>query len=113
LIAGTSMILFAVAPSYVWFLAACIVWGVASSIGSAAPAAYAADSAPSGLNATTMSMYRMIGDSGYVIGPIALGLVVDLAGPDPALGLAAGLLVATSLLFLRYAPETYRRSGVA
>src|SRR3546814_7945055 len=45
-VAGTSMLLFAAAPAYPWFVGACIVWVIASSIGSAAPAAYAADSAP-------------------------------------------------------------------
>lgn len=108
--AGLSMLLFCFAPSYAWFIGACLVWGVASSIGSAAPAAYAADSAPPGLNASTMSTYRMIGDSGYVIGPLALGLVVDGFGPETALVLAAGLLGAIGLSFALFAPETYRGS---
>lgn len=108
--AGLSMLLFCFAPSYAWFIGACLVWGVASSIGSAAPAAYAADSAPPGLNASTMSTYRMVGDSGYVIGPLALGLVVDGFGPETALVLAAGLLGAIGLSFALFAPETYRGS---
>lgn len=107
-ITGASMLLFAAAPGYVWFLGASILWGIASSIGSAAPAAYAADSAPPGMNAVTMSTYRMVGDSGYVIGPIALGLVVDVYGADAALILAAGLLVGMGILFMLFAPETYR-----
>lgn len=108
--AGLSMLLFCLAPSYAWFIAACLVWGMASSIGSAAPAAYAADSAPPGLNASTMSTFRMIGDSGYVIGPLALGLVVDVFGPDAALVLAAALLGLIGLAFALFAPETYRGS---
>ena len=75
---GLSMLLFCVAPTYAWFVAACIVWGVASSVGGAAPAAYAADSAPQGMNAAAMSTFRMTGDAGYVIGPLALGLIADL-----------------------------------
>ena len=43
---GVSMLLFCFAPTYAWFVAACIAWGVASSVGGSAPAAYAADSAP-------------------------------------------------------------------
>ena len=45
---GVSMALFCYAPSYAWFIAASIVWSVATSISSSAPAAYAADSAPAG-----------------------------------------------------------------
>lgn len=107
-ISGASMLLFAAAPDYTWFVAACVIWGIASSIGSAAPAAYAADSAPPGMNALTMSTYRMVGDAGYVVGPIALGLIVDLQGADAALFVAAAMLVGMGTLFLIYAPETYR-----
>ncbi len=108
LISGASMLLFCVAPSYLWFTFACVVWGLASSIGGAAPAAYAADSAPPGMNAAAMSTYRMVGDLGYVIGPIALGLIVDGYGPVAALVLAAALLVLVGGLFAKFAPETYR-----
>ena len=108
-LAGASMLLFGLAPSYPWFLAAAVVWGVAISAGGSAPAAYAADSAPPRMNAAAMSTFRMVGDLGYVIGPIALGLIVDLHGAMTGLVVGAGLLVAVGLLFLAFAPETYRR----
>jgi len=107
-ISGVSMLLFCAAPSYLWFIAACVVWGIASSVGGAAPATYAADSAPPGMNATTMSLYRMTGDAGYVAGPILLGLIADLHSPEAALAVAALLLIAVGALFARLAPETYR-----
>lgn len=109
IIAGVSMLLFSVAPSASWFMAACLFWGVASAVGGAAPAAYAADSSPPGLNATTMSVYRMAGDAGYVAGPILLGLLTDLRGPDAALVISAALLCGIGILFAWLAPETYRR----
>jgi MFS family permease len=90
---GASMLLFCVAPTYAWFVTGCTVWGVASSVGGAAPAAYAADAAPPGMNAAAMSIFRMTGDAGYVIGPLALGLIADLYGPVTALMLAASLIV--------------------
>jgi len=113
LFTGVAMLLFCVAPTFAWFLAACLVWGVASSIGGAAPAAYAADSAPPGLNATTISTFRMVADLGYVVGPILLGLVVDLRSPEDALIVAALLLIGIGMAFWRFAPETYagRRRG--
>ena len=105
---GVSMLLFCVAPNYGWFIAACIVWGVASSVGGAAPAAYAADLAPSGMNATAMSTFRMTADAGYVIGPLALGFIADMKGPVVALATSAVLLVLVGAAFAVMAPETYR-----
>lgn len=111
-ITGISMLLFCVAPSYIWFAVACIAWGVASSVGGAAPAAYAADSAPPGMNAVAIGTYRMTADAGYVIGPLALGLIADFYGPVAALVLCAALLLAVAAAFAAFAPETYRGRAV-
>ncbi len=108
LITGLSMLLFMISPSYVWFVVSCVVWGVAASIGGTAPAAYAADSAPPGMNAAAMSTFRMVGDLGYVIGPIFLGFLVDVRGPQSALLVTAGISILAAYLFFKYAPETYR-----
>ncbi len=108
LMTGASMLLVCLAPSYGWFVAASVAWGVASSVGGSAPAAYAADSAPPGMNAAAMSSFRMVGDAGYVIGPLALGLVADLYGATVALLLGASLVIIVGALFAMAAPETYR-----
>ncbi|HEY7521747.1 MAG TPA: MFS transporter [Methylomirabilota bacterium] len=105
---GLSMLLFLTATSYAGFLTACVVWSVAVGVSGAAPAAYAADVAPHGMNAAAMSTYRMLSDLGYVVGPIALGVVTDVFGGDAALTTAAALMVVVAVLFARYAPETYR-----
>jgi DHA1 family multidrug resistance protein-like MFS transporter len=107
-LSGVSLVIFLVAPSYTWFLAGCVAWSVAAGIGGAAPAAYAADVAPPGMNAAAMSAFRMVGDLGYVVGPVALGLATDVAGADATLATTAVLLVAVAALFARFAPETYR-----
>ncbi|MCH9673800.1 MAG: MFS transporter [Gammaproteobacteria bacterium] len=106
--AGVSMLLFLFAPSHGWFIGACLTWGVAAAAGGAAPAAYAADSAPPGLNAAAMSTFRMIGDLGYVIGPITLGAIVDSYSSEASLGVAAALLIGVGILFGVLAPETHR-----
>ncbi len=110
-VSGASLTVFLLAPSYAWFLAGCTIWSVAVGVSGAAPAAYAADMAPSGMNAAAMSAYRMLSDLGYVVGPLALGLVTDLFGPDTALGATATLLVVVGVLFARLAPETRPRDG--
>ena len=112
ILSGLSLTIFLFAPTYAWFLAACAAWSIAMGISGAAPAAYAADAAPAGMNAAALSSYRMLADLGYVVGPIALGLAADLAGADLTLGGTAVLLVVVALLFARFAPETYRRGAV-
>jgi len=107
---GASMFLFCLAPNYAWFVAAAIVWGVASAIGGAAPATYAADTAPPGMNAAAMSTFRMTADAGYVIGPLALGFIADVYGPVVSLTGAALLLLLVGGAFALLAPETRGRS---
>ena len=60
------------------------------------------------MNATTVSVFRMAGDIGYIGGPIILGVVSDVFGPIAALIGAAALLVVAGLMFATFAPETYR-----
>ena len=110
LITGTSMLLFSIAPGYGWFTVASIVWGIAISVGSSAPTAYAADSAPPGMNAAAISAFRMTSDAGYVLGPLVLGLIVDSFGAVTALVVASVLVVMAGIAFAIGAPESYRGS---
>jgi MFS family permease len=96
---GMSMVLFCYAPSYAWFMAASVVWSVAASISSSAPAAYVADTAPAGMNASAMTAYRMTADAGYVLGPPGLGLLADLTSSTVALVSASVVLVAIGAVF--------------
>ena len=107
LFSSASMLLFCVADSYLGFVLACLCWGTASSIGGSAPNAYAADVAPPGMNATTLSTYRMVGDAGYVAGPVLLGLLADRTDTITALVVVAAMLSVAGLMFGWLAPETY------
>jgi MFS transporter, DHA1 family, multidrug resistance protein len=108
LVSGLAAGLFALTPNFSWYLFACGVWGFALGVASDAPGAYAADSAPPGMNAAVMSTYRMLSDAGYVIGPLALGIIAEAWTAETALVVAAAMLVASALLFGRFAPEGYR-----
>lgn len=108
LLAGASIVTFCLASSYLWFITASIVWGVASTVGGSAPAAYAADTAPAGMNAAAMSTFRWMGDAGYVIGPLLLGVIADISGPIPALLVSALGTICVALAFAAFAPESYR-----
>jgi DHA1 family multidrug resistance protein-like MFS transporter len=99
------MVLFCYAPSYAWFIAASILWSISTSISSSAPAAYAADSAPAGMNASAMSAYRMTADAGYVLGPPGLGLLADLTSPAVAIMSASVVLVVIGAIFALAPPD--------
>lgn len=109
ILTGAAMLCFAAAPNYAVFLLACAVWGAASAAAGATPTAYAADSAPPGMNAAAMGAYRMLSDAGYVLGPLLLGALADSGGMDAAFWAAASVLVAAALLFAKLAPETLPR----
>jgi MFS family permease len=106
-VSGVSLLLFVHAPSYGWFLLACVAWSIAVGVTGAAPAAYAADVAPPGMNAAAMSTFRMLSDLGYVVGPLVLGVVTDVSGASTALAGTAAALVMVGILFGWRAPEPY------
>ena len=105
ILTGMSMVLFCYAPSYVWFVAASVVWSVATSISSSAPAAYAADTAPPGMNASAMSAFRMTADAGYVLGAPVLGLLADVTSSTVAIISASAVLVSIGVVFAFTSPE--------
>ena len=101
-----SLVILALAPGKGWFMAGLALWGIAAGIGGTAPAAYAADLAVPGMNAITMSSFRMVSESGYVIGPLLLGWISDLFRSEAALFATAGIFAVISVLFALFAPET-------
>lgn len=113
LLSGASMVLFALAPDFLWFMVASFAWALAIGIAGPAPAAYAADSAPDGMVASAMGMYRMLADAGYMVGPLLLGGAADVLSTETALYLTAAMVVVSGIAFGLFAPETYRRERAA
>ena len=111
LLCAGSMVALALAPGYGWYVAGLALWGIAGGVGGSAPAAYAADMAPPGMNAITMSSYRMVSEFGYVVGPLLLGWISDLAGGETALFATAGIFAAAATLFALFAPETRKAAA--
>lgn len=105
LLAGAAMLFYLRVDSVATFLLASVIWSCATGVAGAAPTAYAADVAPRGMTATTMSWYRSISDSGYVLGPLMLGAIADFASPELALVFTAILLVTVGIGFAIRAPE--------
>ncbi|MGB7302301.1 MAG: MFS transporter [Burkholderiaceae bacterium] len=108
---AAAMVLFAIATDLMTFTFASILWGIMVSLAGSAPAAYAADIAPKGMNAAAMSGYRLLGESGYIIGPVILGLIVDWSGPEVVLWICAVLILVVCAVFAKWAKETHRAPG--
>ena len=106
LLTGFAILGFGIAGSFAGFLLSSVIWSAASGMSGAAPAAYTADIAPPGLTAPTLGLYRAIADSGYVVGPLALGIISDVQSPMAALVVTSVLLVGSGLLFAFRAPES-------
>jgi DHA1 family multidrug resistance protein-like MFS transporter len=112
LLTGAALVLFAVSGDVWVFVLAGVLHGFGTGIVGPAPAAYAADIAPADMRGVTMSLYRTFGDAGFVIGPVLLGWLADLAGFGWALAFNATVLVSIALLFAMFARETLRRPAV-
>lgn len=109
IISAGGLAMFAIDGGFGWFLFACFIWAVGGGLAGAAPAAYAADVAPKGMQGAAMGTYRMMADSGYVFGPALLGFTADGFGAGNSL-VATGTFVAMcGFAFAVFAPETYRR----
>lgn len=106
IITGVSMLIFAWMTSFGWFMVGCITWAAAAGIAGPAPSAYAADMAPPGMNAAAMGFYRMLADSGYIVGPLALGIGADLVGAEESLIGTAIMLTIVGVYFAWRAPES-------
>lgn len=109
ILSAGGMLLFGLATSFELYLFASLAWSTASGISGASPAAYAADIAPPGMAAPAMGLFRAISDSGYVVGPLALGALADATSSITALQVTAAALLAVGLLFAFRAPESLRR----
>lgn len=105
-LSAVGMVAFVVADDFGSFLLASTFWAAAGGIAGAAPGAYAADVAPKGMMASAMGVYRALSDVGYVIGPMTMGAISDVAGTDTSLIVTAVLLFAVGMLFAFRADES-------
>jgi DHA1 family multidrug resistance protein-like MFS transporter len=111
LMMGVSLSMFAVSSEVWMYVAAAVVLGVGSGVLGPAPAAYAADVAPEKARGLAMGMFRTFGDIGFVVGPLGMGALADLAGFSFALVFDAAIVVLFAALFVIFARETVARHG--
>jgi DHA1 family multidrug resistance protein-like MFS transporter len=105
LITAVSLFMLTESTSYGYLLASCVVMGIGTGIAGPTPSAYVADIIPRENYSSGMSLYRAIGDLGFVIGPVLLGWMADARGFDAPLLFTAVFFVVTAGLFQSLAKE--------
>lgn len=88
---------------------AALVMGVGNGISAGTMMTLGADLAPAGAVAAFLGRWRLVGDAGFVAGPLVVGVVADLLGLGPS-ALAIGAVgVGAAGWFAFGVPETLRR----
>lgn len=112
LLASFGFLLFATSADYSYYLLASVILGIGTGLGGPLPAAYAVETAGSMGHGLAMGALRFCGDLGFVLGPVALGLVADALGYRKALLANAALMAGLVMFFWLLAPSPVK-SGVA
>ncbi|HEV2128399.1 MAG TPA: MFS transporter [Thermomicrobiales bacterium] len=106
---GIAMIPFA--GGFTGLLAAGIVIGFGNGLGSGTMMTLGADFAPSAYTSTFLSLWRFIGDSGQMIGPILVGVVAQLFTLRQSAWVLSGCSVTCALMLFFLVRETRREHG--
>lgn len=104
---GFAMIPLAQGVTFLWIASGITALG--NALSGPAPAAWAADLAPPERQGLILSSFRMAGDVGSIVGPLALSWVATIASLDAAMVTQAVALVLVALVVLmvgRRAPTT-------
>lgn len=105
ILTAAALVILAVAPTFSLFLFGAVVFGLVSGISNPVPAAYVADVADEEAQGMAIGIFRTLGDSGAVVGPLLMGWIIDQSSISSGLLLNAGLIVVVVLVFWFLAPE--------
>jgi MFS family permease len=100
---GVALIAFAESP--ITWVTAIVLMSLGSS-GNAVGATMLGDRSRAAALGRTLGSYRFYGDAGLVVGPAVAGVVFDVYGTAPAVGLVSGVLVLGALAAAAVLPET-------
>ena len=101
---GVAMIPFA--DGFIGLLWAGIVIGLGNGIGSGTMMTLGADFSPAGFTSTFLSLWRFIGDSGQMAGPILVGVVAQVFTLRQSAWVLSGCAVLCALMLLFLVRET-------
>jgi len=109
---GVVAALVGVATTPVAFFVVMVLYGAATGLTSVTPPAVVADVVPPQDTGVGIGVLNTAGDLGSVLGPLASGLLVDLAGYDWGFGAAAALLFVAAVVAARMRETLPRAANV-
>jgi MFS family permease len=110
LLQGAGLLLVPLATGFGGLALATIVIGFGNGLSSGAMMTIGADLAPPQSRAPFLGIWRLIGDTGFMVGPVAVGNIANLASLAATAGVMGGAGIAAALIFLVLVPETLRLS---
>jgi MFS family permease len=108
-VTGASSLVFPVTSDYLQLSLAAVLLGIGTTGAGQAPLALATDASISEPKGLSMGLYRLFGDVGFIVGPIALGFIADYYGLRMPFYFTALLVFINALLILLLAEETYSK----
>lgn len=109
---AVGMALIPLAGNAFWLGVAALLLGVGNGISSGTMLTLGADLAPRAAVAAFLGRWRLIGDAGFVAGPLAVGFVAQATGLGPSALVIAGTSACAAAWFAFLVPETLeRRAG--
>lgn len=109
IVTAASSLIFPMTSDYFQLSLTAVLLGIGTTGAGQAPLALATDVSINEPKGLSMGLYRLFGDVGFVIGPIALGLISDYYGLRMPFFFTAVLVFINALLILLLAEETYSR----
>lgn len=106
LLLGLGMVLVPMSSNYTELLLVGLLLGLANGLGSGTMMTLGADLAPPGRTGEFLGLWRLIGDSGQALAPLAVGITADVLGIAVTAGLCSGLGLLAAGLLAAFVPET-------
>ena len=108
-IAAIASCLFPLTTDYISLSVIAVILGIGTTGAQQAPLAMATDATAGEPRGLSMGVYRFFGDIGFVLGPIILGAIADVAGLRLPFWVMGAILFVNVLLVAVFAQETYSR----
>ncbi|MFN3336298.1 MAG: MFS transporter, partial [Thermomicrobium sp.] len=106
LLLGLGMALVPMSSSSGELLLVSLLIGVANGLGSGTMMTLGADLAPPGRTGEFLGVWRLIGDGGQALAPLAVGVTADALGIALTAGLCSGLGLLAAGMLVAFVPET-------
>lgn len=108
-VAALGLIFLSLSGDFLFFLLAAVIFGLGRGISGPAPMAFAVDNVPQRSFGRTSGVYRTLSDLGFIVGPLASGLVADFSDLRWALVFNAAIVLIVTTVFGLLAKEKTRK----